>query len=57
MSEIIKYKQLTWNLNGFYRKKTYRNNKKKKSWSLRFIYIKRKKAKYEKHIYVKYGQK
>jgi len=25
MSEIIKYEQLTWNLNGFYRKKTYRN--------------------------------
>ena len=25
MSEIIKYDQLTWNLNGIYRKRTYRN--------------------------------
>ena len=25
MSEVIKYDQLTWNLNGFYRKRTYRN--------------------------------
>ena len=25
MSEIVKYKHLTWNLNGFYKKKTYRN--------------------------------
>lgn len=25
MSEIVKYKQLTWSLNGFYKKKTHRN--------------------------------
>ena len=25
MSEIVKFNQLTWNLNGFYKKKTYRN--------------------------------
>ena len=25
MSKIVKYKQLTWNLNGFYKKRTHRN--------------------------------
>ena len=25
MSELIKHKELTWNLNSFYKKKTYRN--------------------------------